>query len=127
MSTNDARHDRIILQGMRFYAYHGLNPEERTLGQPFEVDLEAEMDLTISGRSDRKEDTVSYTHLYRKVKEVMEGPSKNLLETLAETIAQRVLETYPVTAVRVQVKKTRPPIKGAFLANAGVEICRQRT
>jgi len=126
LSTDDAKHDRIILRGMRFYAYHGVNVEERTLGQPFEVDLEAELDLSIPGMSDRREDTVSYTHLYRKVREVMEGPSRNLLEALAEAIAHGVLEGYPVKAVRVQVKKTRPPIKGAFLASAGVEIYRQR-
>ena len=37
--------DRIILEGMQFYSYHGGSPEERSMGQPFEVDLEAELDL----------------------------------------------------------------------------------
>ena len=118
--------DRIILEGMRFYAYHGGSQEERSLGQPFQVDMEAQLDLSVAGRSDDRDDTVSYTHLYRVVKEVMEEEPKNLLETLAEEIARRTLESFPVDAVRVQVKKTSPPIKGAVLSGAAVEVYRTR-
>ena len=46
---SEASGDRIILEGMQFYGYHGRNDEERVLGQPFEVDLEAELDLTAAG------------------------------------------------------------------------------
>ncbi len=118
--------DRIILQEMQFYAYHGRNPEERTLGQPFVVDLEAELDLRKAGRSDNIADTVSYTDLYRAVKAEMEGPTRNLLEAVAEAIASRILDTFPVQGVRVKVKKTRPPIKGGFLSGAAVEVYRTR-
>ena len=41
--------DRIIVEGMQFYGYHGSSPEERSLGQPFQVDLEAELDLLDAG------------------------------------------------------------------------------
>ena len=44
--------DRIILKGMQFYGFHGVNPEERTLGQTYVVDLEVELDLRPAGRSD---------------------------------------------------------------------------
>ena len=118
--------DRIILEGMQFYGYHGGSPEERSLGQPFQVDLEAELDLSAAGRSDNRDDTVSYTHLYRVVKEVMEEPPKNLLETLAEEIAQRALNSFPLHGIRVRVKKTRPPIKGAVVSGAAVEVYRDR-
>ena len=57
--------DRIILKGMQFYGFHGVNPEERTLGQTYVVDLEVELDLQPAGRSDNLEDTISYTQLYR--------------------------------------------------------------
>ena len=119
--------DRIILEGMRFYAYHGGSAEERSLGQPFQVDMEAELDLSVAGNSDRREDTVSYTHLYRVVRDVMEEEAKNLLESLAEDIASRALEAFPIRAVRVQVKKTRPPIKGAVLSGAAVEVYRTKS
>ena len=118
--------DRIILEEMLFYGYHGNNVEERSAGQPFQVDLEAELDLRLPGRTDQLEDTVSYTHLYRIAKEVMEGPARNLIEAVAEAIAQKVLDFPSVEAVRVRVKKTRPPIKGGILSGSAVEIYRIR-
>ncbi len=115
--------DRIILTGMQFYGFHGVNPEERRLGQPFVVDLEAELDLRPAGQSDRLQETVSYTRLYRVVKEVVEGEAKNLLEAAAYAIAEGVLAEHgAVQAVRVRVQKPRPPIKGSVIESAGVEI-----
>ena len=116
--------DRIILEGMEFYGFHGANPEERALGQSYVVDLVVELDLRRPGGSDRLEDTVSYSHLYRAVKLVMEGESKNLLEAAAQTVADRVLAEFPVKGVRVRVKKPRPPIRGSVIENAVVEIYR---
>ena len=118
--------DRIILQGMRFYGYHGVNPEEKVLGQTYLVDLEAELDLSRPGRTDNLEDTVSYTHIYRATKAVVEGESRNLLERLAQEIADRVLADFPVEAVTVTVKKPNPPIKGSVIDCAAVQIRRHR-
>ena len=119
--------DRIILTGLQFYGFHGVNPEERRLGQPFVVDLEAELDLSVPAASDNLEDTVSYTELYRAVKAVMEGEPRNLLESVAGTIAGAVLERHlKVGAVRVRVQKPRPPIKGSVIEVAAVEIYRSR-
>ena len=119
--------DRIILTGMQFYGFHGVNPEERRLGQPFVVDLTAELDLRAAGASDDLADTVSYAHLYRAVKAVMEGEPRQLLETAAGAIADAILRQHPaVAAVRVRVGKPRPPIRGAVIAAAAVEIYRTR-
>jgi len=119
--------DRILLQGMQFYASHGNNSEERALGQPFQVDMEVEIDLQQAGVSDSLRDTVSYSHLFETVREVVEGPPKNLLEAVAVTITSRVMERFsPVTGVRVKVVKHRPPIRGSVLANASVEVYRER-
>ena len=127
MSEN-SRHptDRIVLEGMQFYGFHGVNAEEKSLGQRYVVDLAVEMDLSIPGKSDRLEDTVSYTHLYRSVRKVIEGESRNLLEAAAENVAIRILDEFPVKAVQVRVKKPRPPIKGSLVENAVVEIYRVR-
>lgn len=126
MASRSNLPDRIILEGMQFYGFHGVNAEERSLGQSYVVDLTVEMDLGVPGRSDRLEDTVSYTHLFRAVQKVLEGESKNLLEATAEAVARRILEEFPVDAVQVRVKKPRPPIKGSFVDNAVVEIYRVR-
>ena len=118
--------DRIVLEGMQFYGFHGVNPEEQALGQSYLVDLAVELDLTPAGRSDRLDDTVSYTHLYRAVQSVMEGESRNLLETAAQAIADQVLAQFPVDAVSVSVKKPRPPVRGSVIEHAMVEIYRRR-
>ena len=118
--------DRIILEGMQFYGFHGVNPEEKALGQPYLVDLIVELDLSRPSVSDRLEDTVNYAHLYRAVRDVVEGESRNLLESTAQNIADKVLSEFPVRAVRVRLKKPRPPIRGSVIGHAGVEIYRVR-
>lgn len=118
--------DAIQLEGMVFFGFHGVNPAEKDAGQRFVVDLEVHRDLRAAGLSDDLADTVSYAHLYRLVKEIVEGPGSNLLERVAETIAQRVLDEYQVDAVRVRVKKPEAPIKGSDLRHAAVEIFRER-
>ena len=117
---------RIILEGMQFYGYHGVNPEERVLGQRYVVDLTAELDLTRAGETDKLEDTVSYSHIYRSVRSVMEGEPRNLLESAAQAIAERVLAEFPVEAVSVTVKKPNPPVRGSSIGLAAVSIHRTR-
>ncbi len=118
--------DRIILEGMQFYGYHGVNPEERVLGQRYVVDVTVDIDLSRAGESDRLEDTVSYSHIYRSVREVMEGEPRNLLESAAQAIADRVLAEFPVGAVSVTVKKPNPPVRGSSIELAAVQIRRIR-
>ena len=120
------RPDRIILEGMQFYGFHGANPEERALGQAYLVDLTVELDLSKPGETDRLEDTVSYPRLYRAVQDVVAGDSKNLLEAMAHTIANKVLAEFPVNAVSVLLRKPRPPIRGSVIDSAAVEIYRIR-
>ena len=118
--------DKIQLEGMTFYGFHGAKPAEQELGQRFVVDVEMHRDLSVPGLSDNLEDTINYSRAYRLVKEVMEGPSRKLLENLAETIAQRALKEFDLKAIRVRVKKPEVPMKGSILAHAGVEIFRER-
>ena len=126
MNNGLPQNDRIILEGMRFYGFHGVNPEERVLGQEYLVDLTVEMDLGPAGASDRLEDTISYAHIYRAVRDVMEGEPRNLLEAAAQAIADRVLAEFPVDSVLVRVKKPHPPIRGSVIESATVEIFRRR-
>ena len=118
--------DHITLEGMRFYGFHGVNPEERVLGQEYLVDLTVAMDLGRAGRTDRLEDTISYARIYRAVREVMEGEPRNLLEAAAQAIAERMLSEFPVDSVGVRVKKPHPPIRGSIIEYATVEIFRRR-
>lgn len=118
--------DKVRLEGVVFYGFHGVSKSEQELGQRFLVDLEVERDLGIAGCSDDINDTVSYVDLYKLVKEVMEGPSRHLLENIAETIAQRILDLHQVESVRIEIKKPEVPIKGSVLDHASVEILRRK-
>ena len=117
--------DEILLEGMRFYAYHGVNPEEQALGQRFLVDVVMAVDLRRPGQSDDLADTVSYSAVYKVVRGIVEGEPRNLIEALAEEIAAAILTGFPqVARVTVTVRKPEVPMKGSLLDAAGVRITR---
>ena len=119
--------DRIRLNEMVFYGYHGVLPEERTLGQRFVVSVELHLDLKDAGLTDDLDRTVNYSEVYAAVREVVAGPPFRLIETVAERIAARLLADHPsVTFVSVSVNKPAPPIAGAVLGSAEVYIERRR-
>uniref|UniRef100_A0A2N9I6P7 7,8-dihydroneopterin aldolase n=1 Tax=Fagus sylvatica TaxID=28930 RepID=A0A2N9I6P7_FAGSY len=108
------------------WIYHGVKPEERKLGQKFLVDVDAWLDLQPAGESDCLSDTVSYTDIYRIVKEVVEGPAHNLLESVAQLVASTTLTKHPqISAVRVKVGKPHVAVPGS-VDYLGVEILRYR-
>ena len=117
--------DRIYLEGMIFYGFHGVSTEEKARGQRFIVDVELAADLAAAGHSDNLQDTIDYGEVYRLVKGVLEGPQHNLIESLAEKVCSRILSGYPVDSVRVKIKKPEVSIKGSILSSAAVEIVRK--
>jgi 7,8-dihydroneopterin aldolase/epimerase/oxygenase len=120
--------DEILLEGMRFYAYHGVNPEERALGQRFTIDVVLAVDLRRPGQSDDLADTVSYSAVYKVVRGIVEGKPRQLIEAVAEEITARILTKFPlVTRVTVTVRKPEAPMKGSMLEAAGVRITRWRS
>jgi len=116
--------DRIELRGMSFQGRHGVRDAERETPQEFRVDIEVEADLREAARTDRLADTVDYTKVRAAAREVIEGPSMQLLEALAGAIADRVLRLPHVAAVSVRVVK-RPPSMQPIDA-AAVHIKRTR-
>lgn len=117
--------DRILLTGMRFFGHHGVFPEETRLGQSFVVDVELEADLRRAGLTDDLEQTIDYGKVYGTVKEVVEGRPFKLIEAVAESVAQRVLDGFAVTGVVVRIHKPGAPIPGPFDC-VTVEIARRR-
>lgn len=118
--------DWIQLVGMRFYGRHGVHAHERELGQTYRVDVALAHDLSRPGRSDDLGDTIDYGLVHRIVREVVEGEPRDLVERVAEEIAQRLLSGTPAAAVRVRLAKPRPPIVGTTLDEEAVEIERHR-
>jgi dihydroneopterin aldolase len=119
--------DRIALMNMRFEGRHGVLDEERLQAQPFEVDVELSLDLAPAGVSDDLRRTVDYREVFEIVRETIEGPSRQLIESLAETIAARLLANFAtvgVAEVLVRVRKPDVNLPGALDA-ASVEIRRR--
>jgi dihydroneopterin aldolase len=119
--------DEILLEGMRFYAYHGANPEEQALGQRFLVDVALAVDLRLAGQSDDLMNTVSYSAVFKVVRGIVEGEPRQLIEAVAEDIAAAILTQFPrVASLTVTVRKPEAPMKGSMLDAAGVRITRSR-
>ena len=118
--------DKIMLVGLVFYGFHGESRAEQEIGQRFIVDLEVHRDLTVAGHSDDLADTVSYSSLFKLTKEILEGPSRKLLENVAETLCSRILLECDVDSVRTKIMKPEVPVKGSVLDYAAVEIFRER-
>jgi dihydroneopterin aldolase len=119
--------DRIALVNMRFEGRHGVDAEERAGPQPFEVDVELYLDLRPAGLADDLARTVDYRDVFSICRDVVEGPSIQLLEAMAEKIATRVLADSGAAAVSEVVVRVRKPnvALAGDLDSASVEIRRR--
>ncbi|WP_067841175.1 dihydroneopterin aldolase [Amphibacillus sediminis] len=119
--------DKIILNELAFYGYHGALKAENELGQSFIVDLVLSIDLKKAGQTDDLNYTIHYGEVYTLVKEIVEGEHKALIESVAEQIAQTLFEHYKsLQACTVRVTKPNPPIPGHYNSVA-IEIFRERS
>jgi len=112
---------------MRFFSYHGVYAEETRAGQPFEVDLTLQLDLSAAARTDELKHTVDYGAAHGLVARLVAGPPHNyLLEALSLRIITSLLRAFPaVHSVRVAVRKPHVAIAG-LLDYSGVTMERRR-
>lgn len=116
--------DKILMQNMAFFGYHGVLEQENDIGQKFFVDMELYLDTSEAGETDDMNKSVSYADVYQLVKEIVETRKYNLLETLAEVIAEETLEQFDLLeGLMVRIKKPEAPVPGIF-DYFGVEITR---
>lgn len=120
--------DKLLLKNMVFHGYHGVGLSEKEFGQTFIVDLSLELDLKLAGRSDDLKDTIDYSVIFSLVRDIVTGESRDLLESVADTIASNLLNDYKnsLDAVTVKIAKPNAPIQGALFDGAAVEIRRTR-
>lgn len=103
---------QIELKEMKFYAYHGVMEQERTVGNHFTVDLLLTASLEEATRSDHLEDTMNYATVYDVVKKEMEVPSR-LIEAVAGRILEALKSRFPqLTEVKLTLSKLNPPFGG---------------
>ena len=111
----------ILLENIRFFAYHGVAPQETTVGNEFVVSLRLKTDIARAMESDDVADTVNYAEIHQAVKEEMDIPSK-LLEHVAGRIVRRLFNDFPtIERIDLKLSKRNPPM-GADIETAGVEV-----
>ncbi|GEL06989.1 dihydroneopterin aldolase [Salisediminibacterium halotolerans] len=119
--------DKVFVEGMQFYGYHGAFPEENKLGQRFTADVVLEMDTRKAAASDHLDDTVNYAKVYEMAKHVIEGEPVSLVETLSNKLADVLLRQFPeVTGCTVKIIKPDPPIPGHY-DHVAVQVSRDRS
>jgi 7,8-dihydroneopterin aldolase/epimerase/oxygenase len=102
--------DRIELVGLRARGHHGVLEHERRDGQEFVVDVGLEVDTAPAAASDDLAETVDYGTLAQSIAAVVSGEPVDLIETLAQRIADVCLRDRRVLAVDVAVHKPSAPV-----------------
>jgi|SRR5699024_400799 len=118
--------DKIRVNGIKLYAYHGVLNAEREIGQYFIVDCVIHTDLRAAGESDEVNDTINYAEVYDVIEAIVKSEPVNLIEHLAENIAKAIFKGFnKAEKLEVKVTKPSPPIDGTY-ENVSVEIMRER-
>jgi dihydroneopterin aldolase len=124
--TEPAARDRIAVRGLRAYGHHGVYAFERRQGQTFACDAVLEVDTAPAARTDDLENTVNYAELSQRLYATLSGEPVDLLETLAQRLADVCLSYPRVEAVEVTVHKPEADL-GVPFDDVTVTIRRTRS
>ncbi|MGY1914779.1 dihydroneopterin aldolase [Blastococcus sp. HT6-30] len=117
--------DRIVVRGIRAHAHHGVYAFERERGQVFRADAVLEVDTSAAAAGDHLDRTVDYADLAQQLHAVLNGEPVNLLETLAQRLADVCLANPLVDAVEITVHKPEAEL-GVPFDDVMVTIRRER-
>ena len=110
----------IELHGILLHAFHGVLEAERRDGQRFLVDVELDLEHERAALSDSIADAVDYRGIVERVRQISDETSYHLLEAFAAALGDALLLEWPVTAVRVRVRKPDvvldPPVEFAAVS-----------
>lgn len=108
---------------MQFYGYHGATPQERQVGQRFEVDVEMAVDADQIHDGDLNT-TIDYRVVYDICREIFEDRQYRLIEVIAREIVHKVLESHELQGIRVIVRKPCVPLGDVITHGAEAEVQR---
>ncbi|MHB1460364.1 MAG: dihydroneopterin aldolase [Armatimonadota bacterium] len=117
--------DSIFLEGIEFQAYHGVSDEEQATGHRYRVDISVSTDTREAAQNDDIAKTVNYAAMGKLILQIGTENRFRLIETLAERIAEQILQQFNVQSVTVTVRKLMPPMR-VLAAASGVTITRER-
>ncbi len=128
MIPESSRHskDKIFLNDFEFHGIHGVFKSEKTTSQKFIIDICLYMDLSLPARTDDLKLTIDYSTVYKIIKVIVETQSFNLIEALANAIANKILSSFRIDEVMVTVKKPNAPIENAIFSTVAVQISRKK-
>ena len=107
--------DRIELTGLECFGYHGVFDEEKRTGQPFIVDITCWLNFAEAAADDDLTKTINYAELAEVAAEVVEGPARDLIETVATDVANAAMRRFEeLYAVEVTIHKPKAPIPRTF-------------
>ncbi len=111
----------ICLDNLRFHAYHGVLPQERTVGNDYTVSARIKYDISSAMVTDEVEDTLNYAEVFQVISQEMSVPS-SLIERVAGRIGDRLFRRFPtIEEMELRIMKMNPPM-GADCEGAGVEV-----
>lgn len=103
---------RISIVNAEYFAYHGVRPDEKSLGGRYQVDVDLFYNATAAVVSDNVNDTINYEEVLFYINEVMAGEPHDLMETLSYDIATGLLDRFePARQVTARVRKLNVPIQ----------------
>eukprot|EP01027_Heterolobosea_sp_BB2_P017572 GEZU01024885.1.p1 GENE.GEZU01024885.1~~GEZU01024885.1.p1 ORF type:complete len:106 (+),score=21.81 GEZU01024885.1:209-526(+) len=105
MQQQSQQYDVLRIGRIREYGYTGVLPEEKSLGQMYEVDVEAYLDIRRAAETDDLQYTFDYSKTVPQIKNLIRTSKVDLIETLATNIANLVLEHPLVYKVKVSYNK----------------------
>ena len=115
----------IELHGIELHGFHGVLEHERREGQRFLVDVDLDLSDETAAATDRIEDAVDYRDVVSAVAEVSEARPFQLLEAFAAAVAEALVARFPVTRVRVRVRK--PDVVLAHPVDHAAVVVERRT
>ena len=122
--------DRITLRGLRVFGYHGVLAAERRDGQEFIVDAVLWLDTAAAAATDDLALTANYAALADRLAAVVAGPPVQLIETLAQRLAEAATATATATeplAREVEITVHKPhALVGHRFDDVSVTIRRRR-
>ncbi len=103
--------DQLIIKNLELFAYHGVNPEEKAMGQKFLLDAVLDVDLSLAGETDNLDYAVNYAKLCHDIQDIFGEAKDDLIERAATRIVQHILSHYtPINGVDLTLKKPWAPV-----------------
>lgn len=117
----------LIINELKVFAYHGVNPEEKINGQNFFINAEIETEKLPGYNSDALSDTLNYSKIIKEILKFFTNKRYNLIEKIAEDTAEHLLKTFQqIDSITLTVKKPEAPIS-ADIGYVAIKISRKRS